>query len=70
MHSLLFLFLTLIVGSYAFQGPVIARRSTVACARERSKWDDLADEDEDDYDALPVSPDMTYGMSYYLNLLQ
>ena len=33
---------------------------TTVWAREKSKWDDLTDDDEDFYDSIPVAADMEY----------
>jgi hypothetical protein len=57
MHLFLLLSLGISVGSLAFQiSPSFSRPTTVTFARAKNKWDDLVDEDEDDYESIPVAP--------------
>jgi hypothetical protein len=56
MHLFLLLSISLSVGSLAFQiSPSFSRPTTATFARAKSKWDDLVDEDEDEYESIPVA---------------
>lgn len=49
--------LSLSLGCLSFQPPRSLQRSpTAVFARAKNKWDELTDDEEDLYDAIPVAP--------------